>query len=234
MAPNYWIHSWCLAVLLTDWDWVGRHGFARFGMTAARGFPAAGEPDTDRIRGAIGGVPPPRSTAAAIVLLVPLAVLPPLLQIEWYPLTHVPMYGTYVGDQVVGGIPAQAFGDEASVREIARQCSGGRAIGYTRRCPWRVPRHLSDQLMLTLSGPDREPQPFTGRLDRLRHSVIEHLSRDPHSPGSSDEPRDLEDHVSRLLRAQPPGALDGFDLFSLEYRLKEGTIPLVEGWFSPP
>ena len=229
MTPNYWLHSWCLVVVLTDWEWLRGYVLRRPGsaprpsLQSRSGWTPSRQPSQDF------RVPPGRSTGLAAIVLLAVAILPPTLQIEWYPFTHVPMYGTYVGGGTVGGIPDDAFGDEAAIREIARNCSGNRAIGYTRRCPWRVPRHLADRLVLTLTGPGPEARTLPGRVDRVRHGLITHLARAPEAPEAPPAPGDLADRVYRLLLAQPPDVLDGFDRFTLEYQLNEGRLLLMEG-----
>lgn len=223
MRPNYWIHSLCLLVLLVDWGWLQ----ALWLRWRAPGDDLSIAPAPAAHRPA-----PMRGAWIAGMLVAAVVLAPPLLQIEWYPLTHIPMYGTHVAPGMMGGIPEEDFGIEARVREIARRCAGSRVIGYTRRCPWRVPRHMGDRLVLELHGEGRPPAIWDGRVDRLRFSLIDHLAAAP--PGSADRdlgerPSDLAARVRDLLASQPPESLEGYDSFALEYRLNEGAIRLVDG-----
>ena len=222
MTPNYWIHSWCVAVLLTDWQWVGQ-------LWTERGRPQRTSPELRELdRVTVSGV------RIGIVgsALAALAVVPPVLQIEWYPITHVPMYSSYVAPGAVAGIPIEDFGVEERVYEIASACAGSRVMGYTRRCSWILPRQLGDRVTLSLSGPDRGPDEFPGSTDDLRNPLIAHLAA-RRTDASLDSATQLMDRVRAVLYAQPPGALAGYDRFALEYRLNQGSIPLVSGSIGP-
>jgi hypothetical protein len=223
MRPNYWIHSFCLVVLLVDWGWV-RALWLRW-RGRGEDLPTAPTPVAH-------GPVPTRGVWIAAMLLAPVALAPPLLQIEWYPLTHIAMYGTRVAPGMMGGIPEEDFGIEARVREIARRCAGSRTIGYTRRCPWRVPRHVGDRLVLELLGEGRSPAIWDGRVDRLRFSLIDHLAAAPPGPAERDDREGLSELAARvrdMLAAQPPESLEGYDSFVLEYRLNDGAIRLAAG-----
>jgi hypothetical protein len=218
MAPNYWIHSWCVGILLTDWAWLRRALEARSFRAAdsLSATPFAGAPRLAR-----------RGYAVAVLFLL-LTLIPPVAQIEWFPLTHVPMYASYVTPAVIGGVPVEDFGDEARVREIARRCAGGRTIGYLRRCPWRLPRALVDRLSLELVGPGGEPVRFSNDLGGLRYPAIARLAGG--TPREQAETAAmLTDHVRGLLHADTSVTLPDRAWFRLEYRLSEGTIQLAEG-----
>ena len=216
MAPNYWIHSWCVGVLLTDWAWLQQAWEARSlpGRSRARVEPAPAGPR--------------RSHAGALAAtLIVAAVVPPVAQIEWFPVTHIPMYSSYVTADVIGGVPIEDFGDETRVRALARGCAGSRAVGYPRRCPWRTPRALIDRVTLELSGAGRTPQLFAGSLGFLRYPVIERLAAT--SEEESEATAELVDRVRALLLAEGAGPLSGYGRFRLEYRLTEGAVMLAEG-----
>ena len=216
MAPNYWIQSWCVGILLTDWAWLRRAWESRSLAAADRLRP--GPPVVARL-----GV----RAWVLVVALLSLAVLPPLVQIEWFPVTHVPMYASYVTPDVVGGVPVGHFRDATAVRVLARRCAGGRAVGYIRRCPWQVPREIVGRVTLELVRREGEPVRVSGDLGRLRYPVIEQLAA-----GSEQKTRttaELVGHVQALLRARPPHSLAGFERFRLEYQLNEGSILLAEG-----
>lgn len=218
MAPNYWIHSWCVGVLLTDWAWL-RH------TLETRSFFEGDRPRLESVLASPGQSMRVRALGGALVVM---AAVPPVVQIEWFPVTHVPMYSSYVTPDVVGGVPVEDFGDETRVRELAGRCSGSRAIGYPRRCPWRVPRALADRLTLELLRPGREPERFSGDLGGLRYPAIERLAADSERE-ESESTVELEQRVRAFLRAEPAGSLSGYDLFQLEYRLSDGTILLANG-----
>jgi hypothetical protein len=224
MVPNYWIHSWCVVVLLSDWDWL-RRSWAQRSWPQPRSAVEAG-------RALVGGGRVRVALAGA--LLVPVALVPPLIQLEWFPLTHIPMYGSYAAPGVHGGIPVENFADETLVREVARRCIGSETIGFTRRCPWATTIRLTMRLELQLSGPEAEPMRFSGRLDRLRRPLVDLLAATPansQAPGSKDDV--MADTVRALLEVQPAGSLAGYDRFTLEYPLSEGSIPLAAGRFEP-
>jgi uncharacterized membrane protein YphA (DoxX/SURF4 family) len=223
MNPNYWIHSWCLVILLTDWGWVRRLWLASFRPEA----PPRSEPT-------LGTTGPRHHRVVALgALLLALPFVPALLQVEWFPVTHVPMYGSYMAPGVVGGIPEADFGIEGRVREIARSCAGSRTIGYIRRCSWRIPRYLSDRLSLELRGPDRPSVLFSGEVDRLRYALIAHLAAPAGGVGEADTAAELERRVRALLAAASPGSQDGYDSFTLRYRLNEGALTLLSGRLEP-
>jgi hypothetical protein len=223
MAPNYWIHSWCVGVLLTDWAWLR-------GVWAARPFTGRARSWYEPAATVSATGPSARVLGAVLVLL---AVVPAFAQIEWFPVTHVPMYASYVTPNVIGGIPVEDFRDETRVRQLARRCAGSRVIGYIRRCPWRVPRALIDGVTLDLTGPGQTAQRFSGDLGGLRYPVIERLAAtsEREDPESAAE---LVGRVRALLRAEPAGPLSGYDRFRLEYRLSGGTILLAEDLVEAP
>jgi hypothetical protein len=225
MNPNYWIHSWCVVVLFTDWEWVA--GLAR----AARKGSGSAERPAPRSVPALAG-PAWRPTALGASLFT-LAFLPALVQIEWYPITYIPMYGSYMAPGVLAGIPEADSGDEARVREIARSCAGSHVFGYTRRCSWRIPRVLYERTTLELRGPGRPPTPFTGDVGWLRYALIEVLAFPAGGPQAREAADALERRVRTLLSASPSEALAGYDSFVLSYRLHEGLLPLVSGTLAP-
>ena len=235
MRPNYWIHSFCLLVLLVDWQWLRALWLRWRGRGAA---PVAEDPmkvgslpGRGRSMGAIPEEGPARGALIVVGMLVAsLALVPPLFQVEWYPLTHVPMYATHIGPGTVGGISEEDFGIESRVREIARRCVGNRTIGFSRRCPWRVPRHLADRLVLELHGRGRQAKAWEGRVDRLRYPVIEYLAARPDSARAEE----LRDGVLAMLAAEPTGSFEGYDSFVLEYRLNESAIQLLSGPLTLP
>lgn len=218
MAPNYWIHSWCVGVLFTDWAWLRR-------AWAVRSFPGPERLPVER------APPVPRLDARAgtlASLLVLLATVPPVVQIEWFPLTHFPMYASYVTPDVIGGVPVRDFGDEARVRELARRCAGSRTVGYIRRCPWRTSRALVDRMTLELVGRGGEAERFSGDLGGLRYTVIERLAATSERE-ESQATSELAERVRAILRARPAGSLPTYERFRLEYLLSDGTILLAEG-----
>jgi hypothetical protein len=222
MIPNFWIQSWCVAVLLTDWEWLRRLGLRRFRSWE---MPAV-EPAF--------AVAAPRFVATVIgALLLATSAAPTLFQIEWYPFTHIPMYASYVAPGVVAGFPEEDLGIESRVRGIARSCAGNRSVGYIRRCPRQIPSQLAARLSLELQGPGRPPTPFTGPVDALRHHVIDHLAATSPASSGSASTEELARWVGALLASEPRGSLDGFDSFTLRYRLNEGAIELASGRFDP-
>jgi hypothetical protein len=166
-------------------------------------------------------------------LLVLLATVPPVVQIEWFPLTHFPMYASYVTPDVIGGVPVRDFGDEARVRELARRCAGSRTVGYIRRCPWRTPRALVDRMTLELVGRGGEAERFSGDLGGLRYTVIERLAATSERE-ESQATSELAERVRAILRARPAGSLPTYERFRLEYLLSDGTILLAEGLLEAP
>ena len=144
--------------LATDWEWLQR---------VMRGESRIAEAPSLRPAAATLAYSFRASVLAA--LLLPLPFVPALLQLEWFPVTHVPMYGSYLAPGVIAGIPEVDFGVETRVREIARSCAGSRTFGYTRRCSWRIPRYLVDRTSLELRGPGQPPAPFPGSA--LMHSA---------------------------------------------------------------
>ena len=88
--------------------------------------------------------PPPdgaRRTVAVTIALTAVLAASMLARIEWYPLTNIPMYSSYVDGEEISGIPMATFGDEQLL------CAAtGQLQSPTR--PWYTPIHIGDQLGL--------------------------------------------------------------------------------------
>jgi hypothetical protein len=217
MFPNFWIQAWCVGVLLTDWHWIRR--------VSARWIPRlqvpAFQPPVGAFRARLGG-------ALYASLLIPIMATT-VLQIEWHPFTHLPMYSSYVAPGIIAGIPEEDFGIESRAREIARGCAGDRTMGYIRRCPWRVPRTFRERLTLELRGPGRPPTALRIDLDPLRYHVIDYLAASLPEADALDASARLAERVRALLALRPAGSLAGWDSFALQYRLEYGFLELASG-----
>ena len=62
-------------------------------------------------------------------------------RIEWYPLTNIPMYSSYVNGEEISGLPIETFGDEA------RLCAEANAL-RSRTRPWYARFYVADRLLL--------------------------------------------------------------------------------------
>ena len=73
-------------------------------------------------------------------------------RIEWYPLTNIPMYSSYVDGEEISGIPMATFGDEGLLDDLART-DGALAVGdgRTRLVLGALHRQLGVDGELTLS-----------------------------------------------------------------------------------
>jgi hypothetical protein len=116
MVPWYWPQMVCYLLVL-DWGRIAR---------ALRRRPAIGADHA--------GTAAPAARAARVAALSATAVAALLLavavaRIEWWPLTHVPMYSAYTG-----GYDRDALRDEDQARRLAAACLAAEGRGLTGRC----------------------------------------------------------------------------------------------------
>jgi hypothetical protein len=231
MKPDYWIHSFVVVTLLTDWAWLGDQipEPLRGVLSPLRrlcGWISAGrESVADFSATAAASL----SGAALIGSLLAVAAI----QIEWYPVSHVPMYGSYFGRGILAGVPEADLADEDRVLDMARSCSGNRTFGFTRRCSWNLPVVLSSKMVLRVSRGDEAPVRHEGRLSPVRWPAIEQLAgmRDETASVSGPERRGrrLSRSIRTLARSQGRLRRGGFDRFELVYPLADREILLMSG-----
>ena len=99
-------------------------------------------------------------------------------RIEWYPLTNIPMYSSYVDGQEISGMPIETFGDQAQL------CAEADTL-RSRTRPWYARFYVADRLLLRsgnnpavsveeLAGPVSGGGRFW--LDELGKDVLDELS----------------------------------------------------------
>ena len=110
---------------------------------------------------------------AAIVLGASIAA-----RIEWYPLTNIPMYSSYVDGEEISGLRIETFGDQAQL------CAEANAL-RSRTRPWYARFYVTDRLLLRSGeGPLHRIEDVTGSvrggarfwLDELGEDVLDELS----------------------------------------------------------
>jgi len=130
MEPRFGPHMWCY-LLAVDWAVVWRW-FHR-------------KPTAPALSDA---VVPARAVHIASVTSLGIAALflvVAFVRIEAWPLSHMPMYSSYAGHGLVGGVPLASYGDENRARELAQRCE----VTY---CPWLIGRTLAGRTELWIAG----------------------------------------------------------------------------------
>lgn len=100
MSPEYWAHMWCY-VLLVDWERL------RWRAPARRAAPLPAVADV-------------RLGLAGGALLCALLGVVTFARIEWWPLSHVPMYAAYRGPE--GAFTPEHLRDGHQAQALARAC----------------------------------------------------------------------------------------------------------------
>ena len=79
------------------------------------------------------------------------------LRVEWWPLSHIPMYSGYMktyelpyAEQMIAGYPASAFDEIVEAQKIAKACAAS-------SCPWLVKGTFGRRAALYFGGEDVDP-----------------------------------------------------------------------------
>ena len=126
MLPQFGPQAWCY-ILLVDWVWLGAR--VRSFWHKQDDLPLPSNP---------GMTPTAPSIRAGVILGTALAafwVFVSFAKIEQWPISHIPMYSTYVGNGQVAGIEWEDFGDPLRVQEHAQRCA-------QTQCEWSEVRHF--------------------------------------------------------------------------------------------
>jgi hypothetical protein len=196
MIPDYWPQCWVLLVI------VGRAQIEGPADGSAR----------DRVPSFVGAV---------LMTLLPVIVI---VRVEWWPLTHVPMYGSYVGPHRVSEFPRSMFEDTSQLREGLVECRSA----WRTRCPWWTRFELLSRTRIVLVAENRSrdlraeeiPIPSLNQLVVVVSDVV--MAEIAGEPGAAAS--FVRDLASLLLRRRPD-LLAGAS--ALELRYDESTGPRV-------
>ncbi len=183
-------------------------------------------PFTLRRRTARTAAGSPRWTVAVTVALTAVLAASMLARIEWYPLTNIPMYSSYVNGEEISGIPMDTFADEQLL------CAATGQLQAPNR-PWYTPIHLGDQLGLRPpTGDVVEVGALTGSApggpqywrDELADGLLDDLA-------CADGALAVGDGRTRRVLAALHRQLGVDGELTLSYRFADGDVDLltVEG-----
>ena len=148
MLPQFGPQAWCY-ILLIDWVWLttrARDFWHQRPFTALSLTPHI--PSTARVQAGV-------AFGSALALFW---VIVSFAQIEEWPISHIPMYSTYVGHGKVAGVPWDDFGVATRVQEHARRCQ-------KTQCQWSEIRHFgrNGRAWLQVTAPSGESRTLTPR-----------------------------------------------------------------------
>lgn len=211
MYPDY-TPSIVSYLFLIDWRSGIDYVRARAGKPAVRGTPeAASESATPAARAALLCV----YSYAAVWLVSP------FFKIDTWPVTHVPMFSTYVSSREVDRWPLAAFDDPAQLPAIARELSTRLSYGALFYIRGRT-------RVRAAGGPGGKTQDVTAQLEKRKRSawlfqsvsaVLDAVMEDPGGRARERSARFVAE-CARSLRRQHPGLLTGYRSLELTYLLR--------------
>lgn len=170
----------------------------------------------------------PRWPAVVTIALVAVLTTSVVGRIEWYPLTNIPMYSSYVDGDEISGLPMATFGDERLL------CAAAEQLRSPTR-PWYVPIHVGDRLGLRRStSAVVEVGALTGSApggpqywrDQFADGLLDDLA-------CTDGALALDEGRTRRVLAALHRELGvGVDL-TLSYRLADGDVDLLTAQGDP-
>ncbi|HWM84489.1 MAG TPA: hypothetical protein VNO33_01600, partial [Kofleriaceae bacterium] len=195
MIPDYWPQCWVLLLL------------------ASRPIESPAERPTHR--------PVSPFRAALVALLCAIAIL----RVEWWPVTHVPMYGSYVGPHRVSDLPRSTFDNMRRLRHVLASCRSTWRTG----CPWWTRFELLSRTsvaIVTGNGsrdlrPDEIPIPSLNQLVVVVSDVV--AAEIAGEPAAEGFVRDL----ASLLHRRRPELLRGARALQLRYQERGGLRVLA-------
>ncbi|PRQ05156.1 HTTM domain-containing protein [Enhygromyxa salina] len=224
MVPAYAQYLVCYALLI-DWGAIAAWASARLGRPRAPTRPVAMTPSSPVAR---------VSTAGGMLLVASLALVT-LLRIEWWPVTHVPMYSTYLSKQRVGEIRKADLFDIDKAAVIARDCLASRPCAWA--LPIRVARHIRVRVLtygsseeLGADVPSSQWKYLVSGVAMRQLSASANAGVDAQAPGGP-----VEEFLRTLVpevRARAPAGTRGRIVF--EYKVRGGYYRLGQVRFSSP
>ena len=162
-------------------------------------------------------------------------------QIEEWPISHIPMYSTYVGHGKVAGVPWDDFAVATRVQEHARRCQ-------KTQCQWSEIRHFgrNGRAWLQVTAPSGESRTLTPRDLKtmiwrrteglIQQAIIHDFAAKP-TGRLAFQPDEPEYPATAFLRRIAPRiqALLGneahYERLELVYRLHDGDVVVASTLF---
>lgn len=158
----------------------------------------------------------------------------PLIKLDTWPVTHVPMFASYVSSKQINHWPIEAFEDPRQLPAIARDLSTRLAYGPIF--------YIRSRTRLRAVGADGRVKDVTGQMERKLRSVwlfqsvnaaLQSLAVMDQKGASLEQPAAFLMECARSLDRRYPGLLTGSSYLELTYQMQGADVPLIRVPLSP-